>query len=1421
MNSHRRRQRHWSFATLAIAFSLPLVAASVELDAAPKPSRARAKSAGADRSATPEKPEGSEADPAESIGVRTVASTVRLNHMRSPWVKVLREFAEATNKELIADVVPAGQFSRWDFKSHEPGDALRILNHELQKLGFRLIDKRDQLVLIELKKSRREYQPAAITGDEPAAEDSAESEGPGEITQTSAVLKEIPREKSPSARRPQADVEQPAVALRGNRQKGRIEQVSGEKDVAPPSEAEVESEALKTSTVRLKARDAVAVSRIMYNVLKDRAELVDDGPRGLQGFRVYQRAELDSKGQPLPRSVKARVQFTIGIDESRNQLVVEAGPHETASVHRLIKTLDVLPKAGEGTVRAVSTNKDAGLIASALQPEIDRLAAATKKAARRSKLALVESRNRAADAEVDEVANAQEDEAPATPPAARRRAVPQDAEEAEQPGTAQSLIKSLKGDVEIQSIPDLGIMVIIGNEQDAETVISVIREIERLSAGAVPSVEIVFLRHINSEALASLLTSVYDRLSPARGRTAQPGAAQQQSQNVLVIPIARPNAVLIVAAKVDIDSARDLAEQLDQPSDPHLEYKVFRLKYAIPSMVVEAVEAMYATGQAQGQQQAAASATKGALAPQVKITPDVRTNSVIVQARPRDLREVALLIRELDTADSAAISQIRIFTLKNAVADELGATLQTAIQSLLNPARIPTVQGQANQGGGGGAGQQGNPELREVKSMILEYLDMHNGEERTLQSGILADIRVTPDMRTNSIVVTAPAQSMELVARLIEKFDKPNAAVAEIKVFNMERSDAQATLNLLNGLFGITAQQRPGGQGGAGQAGQNFPGVQIAGADDASSTLIPIRFNVDVRTNSIVAIGGAEALRVVEAVVLRLDQSEISQRKTQVYKLKNTPAADVATAIGNFLQTQRQVLTNDPGLLSPFEQIEREVIVVPEPVSNSLLVSATPRFFPDVMKLVTDIDMPPRQVLVQALLVEVQLDNADEFGVELGLQDSVLFDRSLISTILPVTTTTSVPGVGQVQNQQVISATATPGYTFNNQDFGNNVAAGINTSRIGPQGLTSFNLQRINGDLGYGGLVLSAGSESVNALLRAVAARRRVDILSRPQIRTLDNQQARIQVGRQVPRISGFTVNQTTGFAAPVPTPVDVGIILQVQPRVTPDNMVVMYVLAQKNELSLQTVSLFVNPDGSTVNSPIIDTTNAYATISVKTGQTIVLGGMITKRDETNERKVPLLGDIPVLGQAFRYDFKRMVRTELLIFLTPRVVTSDAESERIKEIESQRMNFIEAEAEMMHGPLFGVQAETPWTSPTDADGPMLKVPATLPPPNTTNPGIAPMSIDDADDVPTTLMPANAQGSSDEDLSNPDLSRKKSKAKKGSAIVPAGYEATNRLSEKAGRSNLGPSTSKSTSPARAKSPPPNVPRKPRARPRETE
>jgi hypothetical protein len=195
-------------------------------------------------------------------------------------------------------------------------------------------------------------------------------------------------------------------------------------------------------------------------------------------------------------------------------------------------------------------------------------------------------------------------------------------------------------------------------------------------------------------------------------------------------------------------------------------------------------------------------------------------------------------------------------------------------------------------------------------------------------------------------------------------------------------------------------------------------------------------------------------------------------------------------------------------------------------------------------------------------------------------------------------------------------------------------------------------------------------------------------------------------------------------------TPQQVGLILQVTPRITPDGVIVMETIANKSAISGQGIPIITDPTtGAVVESPIFDLTEARATVAVPDGQTVVLGGLITKSDDTLERKVPWLGDIPLLGQAFRYDGTTTRRTELLIFMTPRIIRNAADSELIKQVEAERMHFLQKEAEEIHGPLFAVPPETPFQLGPD---PMLA-------PELGNEMI-PVPTDQTE-VPTTIMPA--------------------------------------------------------------------------------
>ena len=283
------------------------------------------------------------------------------------------------------------------------------------------------------------------------------------------------------------------------------------------------------------------------------------------------------------------------------------------------------------------------------------------------------------------------------------------------------------------------------------------------------------------------------------------------------------------------------------------------------------------------------------------------------------------------------------------------------------------------------------------------------------------------------------------------------------------------------------------------------------------------------------------------------------------------------------------------------------------------------------------------------------------------------------------------------QNQQVIGGTLAPGYGFNNQPIGNS-AAGANTlgipnslgtaGNVAGQGLYNFGVGRTNSTLGYGGLVLSASSDSVSVLLRALQQDERLEVLSRPQIMTLDNQAAYVQVGQRVPRVNSSSIT-AAGNQINTITLENVGLILGVTPRISPDGLVVMELDAEKSALEPLSsgIPISVLTNGQVITSPIIDITTAQTTVSAADGQTLIFAGLISTEKDVIKRRVPYLSDIPILGNLFRYDSTTKNRSELLIIMTPHIVKTNEDMDRVKRLEASRMSWCLADAEAMHGNL--------------------------------------------------------------------------------------------------------------------------------------
>jgi type II secretion system protein D len=834
----------------------------------------------------------------------------------------------------------------------------------------------------------------------------------------------------------------------------------------------------------------------------------------------------------------------------------------------------------------------------------------------------------------------------------------------------------LVGPVQVQMLDGLDVLVIRGHEHDVQHVMQVIQQIEQLSAETQPTIEVYQMQHVDCEEMGLLVGQVY------------PDAYVLRQGNVTITPLVKPNALLMVGRAENVHTMLDLIKRLDLPVPPDSMFRVFPLKHTAVSRIQFTVQDFFAN--------------RPGLGTRVRVTSDYRTNALIAQASPRDMEELAALIARLDVNETEAVNEVRIFKLENSLASDLALTLQGAITGQMSTqmggvtGARPGVGGATGVGGVGAAGAQMGP--LDQRSTMLKFLTVDPKGQRLVNSGLLSDVRVTPDPRSNSLVIAAPAESMDLIGALIKELDGRPAASAQIKVFTIMNADALSLANMLQALFGQTAAQSgynqgiggAGGRGGFGSATNNqgmaprplTPSTQTASGEGETS-LIPVRLAVDVRSNSIIASGSMGDLSVVEAILLRLDEGDLRNRKSIVYRLKNSPASNVAQSVNSFLQSELQMQQQiAPGLVSAYELIEQQVVVVPEVVTNSLIVSATPRYYDEVRALVEQLDKRPPMVMIQVLIAQVTLNDFDEFGIELGLQDSLLFDRGVIGGLTSTTTQNNVTST------TTSAQTLTPGFNWNNQNLGNiNAANSADPASMAAQSLTNFAVGRTNSTLGYGGLVLSASSQSVSVLMRALRDCKRAEVLSRPQIMTLDNQPAFILVGQKVPLISSTQVSQVTVVQNNQVTYQNVGIILGVTPRISPDGIVVMQIDAENSDVSSTTgIPISIAANGQVITQPIIDTTTAQTTVSAADGQTVVLGGLITKSKAVENRRVPYLSDIPVIGNLlFSYNSNTTTRTELLIIMTPHIVLNDDNVETLKQVEASRMSWCLADVEKLCG----------------------------------------------------------------------------------------------------------------------------------------
>lgn len=749
-------------------------------------------------------------------------------------------------------------------------------------------------------------------------------------------------------------------------------------------------------------------------------------------------------------------------------------------------------------------------------------------------------------------------------------------------------------------LPDLDIVIIDAPPAEAKRITDMIAKIEELAAKADPSIEMYNLRYVNSISLGGVLQRLFTEMFLTKqGR-------------VLAYPIQHPNAILLVGWGKALESMKDLIHTFDQPieageSDMHVVFLNYQSARSMATLLTQYFPSV--------------PAGTTALAPRIRVIPDEPTNSLVIQATPNDFKEIQRILMEIDVNRSNVKLEVRTFTLKNTLAEDLRQTMTNAIM----PAAVGTP----------GTGPQ---------YPILEILSVDDESKKLISSGIMKDVKISANPYKQQLIVTAPSDCMELIATLIATLDVP-AQSGQLKIFSIRNGDATQIQKTLSTILATSTGSMPAIPNSKGEV-----------------SFVPVRLSVDSRTNSILVTGAPGDLKMIDALITVLDRKDSEERQMELISLRTVRASSVADSINKYL-AEKQKLEMTSETISDHQLFESQIIVIPEPNTNSIILSASPKHMDEIKALIEQFDKEPQQVVIQVLIAEVTLTDQEEFGIEAGLQDKVAFDRSVITNV-----TNSSSTIGN------------PGYDFiNTNSQGNAYNSGTDPTDIAGQVLNNLGMGRTDADLGYGGLVLSASSRSVQLVLRALRDKNRLQVLSRPQIQAMDNQQAFILIGQRVPRVSGASTT-TYGVTSNV-VDANVGLILLVTPRISKDGRVIMEIGAEKSSLGSSSDAIPVfSSEGQVITSPTIETRQLMTAVSAQNGETVMLGGMISSSKEKISRGVPYLSDIPVLGWLFRYDRDTEQRRELLIVMTPRIVESTEDVNEIKRIEASKMSWCLADA---------------------------------------------------------------------------------------------------------------------------------------------
>ena len=614
----------------------------------------------------------------------------------------------------------------------------------------------------------------------------------------------------------------------------------------------------------------------------------------------------------------------------------------------------------------------------------------------------------------------------------------------------------------------------------------------------------------------------------------------------------------------------------------------------------------------------------------VSISLDVDSNQLVVMGDIGYCQQVQHIIDELDK--KWVIGETRTFRLAHAdaqeIADNILELFETSTSSQVRP------QSRATRGG---ARQQ--PRGRQSSPTTIS----------PSSAGPVVEMQVTVNIQQNTVTIRAEHSVIEDIQKLIqEEWDLPRPETTT-KVYALKYSDPIKIRDTLQQLLGTSG----GGSQGRSATGRPTAGGAVGGG--AATNLGNIyRIEAFPDQNSIIVLGKSpESFDFLDDMIAKLDQpSDIGL--PLIIELNHADAVELSEELNALLQEagaglglevegrglSGQGLSDSGGggaggtggavgreaegarelqfpwqrgrqdeQQSPESPMIGKIRIMPIVRQNALAILCPISQREAIKQLIATFDRPGRQVMISAIIAEVEL--TDDFALGLRVSSAALSLTNIDNAL-----------------------SAGINVTGQNNDFLSNL---FNTSTL------DFNL-------------------SANAVIQALSQLTKVRILQEPVVYTSDNQEAYFFDGQDVPFINNSNTTDTGGITQSFEYK-QVGVVLNVRPRITAQNDVNMEIYLELSSI-VPGVTLF--------GGAIIDRRSTTTEITVKSGQTIIISGILRESESTITRKVPFLGDIPIIGELFKSKEKRMVTSELVAFITPVVIENPSLQEVLSD-ENRRL----------------------------------------------------------------------------------------------------------------------------------------------------